>query len=216
MNENIKKFIEEFEATREPNERDTSFDYCYNYFYSFYKGNKLHELANEENLQRSCLQLGFYLASWGMLRNSFLLKKSVRYFSDLIKEISKIDPKLWEIDVDNYNDENIKLLLDCQLKIIEVIKNNSDTLITKIMLGVFANVPAYDYYFRIFLKENKCCQTFNKKSLEQIKFFYEEHKNEFDSYKICTYDFSTKEKTEIIYTKAKLVDMYGFMVGEKG
>jgi hypothetical protein len=37
----------------------------------------------------SCLQIGFYLASWGMMRgSSFLLEKSVRNFSNLIIAIS--------------------------------------------------------------------------------------------------------------------------------
>jgi len=64
---------------RKPNERYASFDFCYNYFYSFYKENRLSELANGQNLQTSCLQIGFYLASWGMMRgSSFLLEKSVK------------------------------------------------------------------------------------------------------------------------------------------
>lgn len=88
---------------RKPDERYASFDFCYNYFYSFYKENKLSELANEKNLHASCLQIGFYLASWGMMRgSSFLLEKSARNYGKLIIEISKMKPKLWEIDIDNY------------------------------------------------------------------------------------------------------------------
>lgn len=66
----IEKAIIEYMTQRLPNQRYSSFDYCYNYFYSFYKVNKISELANEKNLQNSCLQLGFYLASWGMFRPS--------------------------------------------------------------------------------------------------------------------------------------------------
>ncbi len=63
---------------RQPYERFSSFDYCYNHFYSFYRDNRVPELADDRNLQMSCLQLGFYLASWGMLRgSSFLIEKSV-------------------------------------------------------------------------------------------------------------------------------------------
>lgn len=62
---------------RKPNERLASFDYCYNYFYLFYKKGKISELASKENLQTSCLQLGFYLASFGTMRGStFLIKKA--------------------------------------------------------------------------------------------------------------------------------------------
>ena len=199
---------------RRPNERYASFDFCYNYFYSFYKNNKLSELANENNLQNSCLQIGFYLASWGMMRgSSFLLEKSVRNFSDLIIAISKMNSKLWEIDVPNYDDENISLLLDSKQKIIDALgKENkpSDTLVTKIMLGVFANIPAFDQYFRKSLKVHSV----NKKSLLKIKEFYLENKEDFNSFKIHTFDFLTSKETDTIYTKAKLIDMCGFMDGQ--
>ena len=67
----IKKSINQFlkgngkNKGRFSDERYSSFDYCYNYFHLFHKENKLSELANKRNLQMSCLQIGFYLASWG-------------------------------------------------------------------------------------------------------------------------------------------------------
>ena len=216
----VKKSINQFlegngkNKGRKSDERYASFDFCYNYFYSFYKRNKLDELADEKNLQMSCLQLGFYLASWGMMRgSSFLLEKSVKNYKNLIVAISKMNPKLWEIDVDKYDEDNIRLLLNCKQQIIEVLgKENkpSDTLITKIMLGVFANIPAYDQYFRKSLK----LHSVNKKSLLKIKKFYNENKETFDSFKIHTFDFLTSQETDIIYPKAKLIDMYGFMDGQ--
>lgn len=200
---------------RKPNERYASFDFCYNYFYSFYKENKLSELANDQNLQLSCLQIGFYLASWGMMRgSSFLLEKSIRSYKALIITISKMNPKLWEIDVKNYNEENISLLLNCKQQIIFALgKENkpSDTLITKIMLGVFANIPAFDQYFRKSFKVH----AFNKKSLVKIKKFYDEKKDDLNSFKLHTFDFLTAKETNIIYTKAKLIDMRGFMSGQR-
>lgn len=217
---NIKKSLDQFlegqgkNKGRKPDERYASFDVCYNYFYSFYKENKLAELANDQNLQMSCLQIGFYLASWGMMRgSSFLLEKSVRNYKNLIVAISKMNPKLWEIDIENYNEENISLLLSCKQQIISALGNEnkpSDTLITKIMLGIFANIPAFDQYFRKSLKVHSV----NKKSLSKIKEFYEENKNIFDSFKIRTFDFLTSKETDIIYTRAKLIDMYGFMDGQ--
>lgn len=216
----IEKFIKQFldgkgkNEGRAPDERYCSFDYCYNYFYSFYKENRLLELANKDNLMISCLHLGFYLASWGMMRgSSFLLEKSVRNYRNLIISISKTDPKLWEIDVDNYNDENIDLLLKCKKDIINAFGENTptDTLITKIMLGVFANVPAFDQFVQKSLK----LYTLNRKSLLKIKEFYEKNKTVIDSFKIYTLDFSTCKETNILYTKAKLIDMCGFMAGQK-
>jgi len=215
IEESMNQFLEGSGKNRgkKPDERYSSFDFCYNYFYSFYREKRLPELANEQNLQTSCLQLGFYLASWGMMRgSSFLLEKSVRNFRDLITQVSKMDSRMWEIDVNNYDDNNISLLLDCKQQIIDSLgeKNNpSDTLITKIMLGVFANVPAFDTYFRKSLN----VYLFNRKALMKIKNFYNENKDVFDTYQIHTFDFLSSEETDIVYTKAKLIDMYGFIDG---
>lgn len=124
-----------------------------------------------------------------------------------------MNPKLWEIDVADYSEENISLLLNCKQQIINALgKENkpSDTLVTKIMLGVFANIPAFDQYFRKSLKVHSV----NKKSLLKIKEFYLENKEDFDSFKIHTFDFLTSKETNNIYTKAKLIDMCGFIAGQ--
>lgn len=220
MNNKIEQCLDKFingngkNKGRKADERYASFDYCYSYFYSFYKQGKLDELANDENLQTSCLQLGFYLASWGMLRgSSFLLEKSVRNFKQLIIAISKMEPKLWAIDVDDYCEENVELLLSCKKEITLALGKEyrpSDTLVTKIMLGIFANIPAYDQYFKKSMKIG----SLSKKSLAKIKSFYDENKAVLDSYKIYTFDFLSGRETNIRYSKAKLIDMCGFVDGQ--
>ena len=215
----INKNLEIFGKDRKSNERYASFDYCFNYFQGF--KNKA-DIANPVNIQNSCLQLGFYLASWGMLRGaSFLLEKSVRHYSELIKEISNFDKRIWNIDVDNYNEaENIKILIKFKERAIKTLgKNNAktwDTLVTKIMLGIFGNVPAYDTNFKRFLKEKRICQTFNKESLEGIENFYKDNQRIIydESKKICTLDFDSGEDTKRNYTKAKIIDMVGFIQGQ--
>jgi len=213
----IKEGIKEFIKKRDQFDRYASFDYCYNYFYSF-KDNPL-ELANEKNLETSCFQLGFYLASWGMMRgSSFLLNKSVKYFEPLIIKISQMPRQLYNIDISNYNVDNIKLLFECKNEIYSFFgKDNkpSDTLISKIMLGVFANVPAYDRFFKDFLRENKLSQSFSKKSLEQLNRYYLDHKDVFDEFNIPTLQFNNNSNNPIYYSKAKLLDMYGFISGLK-
>src|SRR5437016_4440484 len=87
-----------------PNHRYASFDYCFNYFHSF--ASKSH-LASAHNMERSCMELGTYLASWGMFRASgFLLqKKSARHFQNVIRVIASNDlAPLWDIDCDDYNE----------------------------------------------------------------------------------------------------------------
>ena len=51
--------------------------------------------AASSNMQLSCLQLGFYLASWGMLRGSTdLLKRSVKHLAPLVEAIADAPPRI--------------------------------------------------------------------------------------------------------------------------
>jgi len=211
---NIKEILEKFqENNQEAEERYTSFDYCYNYFRQ--SPEKL-----LEDMEKSCLVLGFYLASWGMLRgSSFLLNKSIKYYEPLVKYISEVDRTLWDIDVDNYNDTNIDKIIKTynDIKII-LVKNNEAhlTLVTKIMLGVFGIVPAYDSYFcksfRDIFKGECAFRVMNKKSLECIRDFYIDNKVDIDkaSNELFVKDFTSFRNTNFNYTKAKIIDMYGF------
>jgi len=220
---NIKEFLEGRGKNkgRHSDERYASFDYCFNYFQSFRENGNISKLADNKNIQSSCMHLAFYLASWGMFRgSSFLLEKSARYFTPLIKKISKFDKKIWEIDADNYAGKNsIKLLLNFKKQASELLgddKKPSDTLITKIMLGVFGNIPAFDDFFKKFLKKEKYCQTFNETSLKQLGDYYERNSNKIKKYKhkIFTFDFLTGNETKRNYTNAKIIDMIGFTEGQ--
>lgn len=214
----IKKNIDQFIGKTKANYRYSSYDYCYNHFYTFYKNDNLNDLTSEKNLEKSCLQIGFYLASWGMMRgSSFLLERSSHHYAKLIRVFANMDKEMWEIDVNNYNDNNIDKIIKCKESIICALgsKNSKtwDNKVSKIMLGVFGNIPAYDRYFKRFLKGKEYCQTFNVRSLKQIKEFYDDNKVEIDKVDIKTRDFLTLKETNVCYTKAKLIDMYGFIVG---
>lgn len=173
-----------------------------------------HEIASKENIQQSCLQLGFYLASWGMLRgSSVLLQKSAKVYEPVIWAIADADKAIWEIDVNAYDDANIKSILYFE----SILKDSlpasrsvpSATLVTKIMLGVFGNVPAFDTNF----KNGFRAFTFNHKSLSRIREFYLEHKDIIEKYRIHTIDFQTGKPTARRYTRAKVVDMCFFIEG---
>jgi hypothetical protein len=199
---------------RRPDERYASFDYCFNYFQSFRKDGKMKNLSSSRDFELSCLHLGFYLASWGMLRgSSFLLEKSLKHYRPLIEGIAAFDPAIWEIDVEDYGrDSAIDLLFGCRDMIAESLgeKNRvSDTLVTKIMLGVFGNVPAFDTQF----KKGFGVSTFGKKSLRKIFGFYQANRVAIDSYKIHTFDFISGQETSVRYTHAKIIDMIGFVEG---
>jgi hypothetical protein len=223
LEKNIQLFMNGFNEKdngRGANERYASFDYCYNYFQSFIENNNVADISNKDNLEKSCLQLSFYLASWGMFRgSSFLLSKSIKFFEPLIVNISKCDGKLWDFDIDKYDDGNtIEEIMKCKNMIFKSFSpyhNVSDTLISKIMLGVFGNVPAFDNYFARGFNMYSFC----KNNLRKIYDFYsvKEHKEIIDKYSkiIYTIDFKTGKKTKFNYTKAKIIDMVGFVEGYK-
>lgn len=212
---NISNNISNYLNDRSPVKRYASFDYCYNYFRNFYEHDNIEAIASPANVQLSCLQLGFYLASWGMFRgSSFLLQKSAKHFEQLLSVIAKMPKLCWEIDLDTYSDARISLLLEIYKHIFGSLGENdeyaSTTLVTKIMLGVFGNVPALDDNF---CKGFGFSKYFSKSFLQKIADFYQTNSAEFDLHRIKTIDFSTGMETDRYYTKAKLIDMVGFIEG---
>lgn len=211
MKNSIASKISDFQANRLPDARDASFDYCFNYFRSFYETNDLNRLVAPSQLEVSCLQLSFYLASWGMLRgSSFLLQKSTMFYIRIVNLISSFDKRIWKIDIDTYSKETISLLLSFASALADTLRpyRPSDTLTTKIMLGVFGIVPAFDQYF----KNGMGITTFNEKTLLALHNFYECNRAEIDSINIKTLEFGSGTETTRVYTKAKLIDMFGFIV----
>ncbi|MBU0560349.1 MAG: hypothetical protein KKG93_12360 [Bacteroidetes bacterium] len=214
----ITEAVNEFRTISFEAHRYSSFDYCYNYF----SGNNGDIILND--MEKSCAVLGFYLASWGMMRgSSFLLQKSYKHFEELIKYIATLERTIWEIQPSEYVEkyETINnLYKDICEKVIED-NNRAIVLITKIMLGVFGIVPAFDEYFcKCFKKIDPQLSkftSFNKNSLEVIKNFYEVNQIEIDnlSNQIFTKDFINSTQNRFNYTKAKIMDMYGFVIGTK-
>ena len=213
----IQAKVLEFTSKSNANQRYASFDYCFNYFRT--------TKDLKKDVEKSCLTLGFYLASWGMFRgSSFLLQKNAKYFEPTIDYISSQDRSVWEIDVDNYTDQNIQKIITIykEIKDLLIIDGKRDlTLITKVLLGVFGFIPAYDSYFtETFRKisDGRCgFRKVNTKSLGVIKNFYEANRATIDnlSNQIFTIDFVTEQETKINYSKAKILDMYGFSVGQE-
>ena len=212
---NVGRIIYIFIMKRNCNHRYASYDFCYLYFQKN-KG----KLSTKNNIEKSCMYLWSYLASWGMLRGSSALlqcspaalKPLIEYFDSLYKSASHI----WDIDVDTYNvGANKKNLLDTYKDIENILskilsKKPTVTLVTKIMLVVFGNVPAFDTYFKnAFSKIYGVFSSFGIKELDAINDFYSNFKILLDSIKINVIDFNGKP-TNIIYKKAKLIDMYGF------
>ena len=157
-----------------------------------------------------------------MLRgSSFLLWKNPAYLKDLVEWIYEQSLSTWNIDVESYK-ENSQTVLDlykgAEKYILKGKSHQSVTLVTKVLLGVFAIIPAYDRFFRDSFSDiagNECGFSIpNKKSLEIIYQFYIENKEEIEklSNEIKVFDFYG-QPTKYYYSKAKIIDMYGFQVG---
>lgn len=76
--------------------RERSWDFCFNHF-------QLHDEPSQE-MELSCLQLGYYLASWGMLRGSSYLfrETNARHYRPTIAIIERYNPQMRKIDAQQY------------------------------------------------------------------------------------------------------------------
>lgn len=148
--------VAEYLRDRNREERAASFDFCFNYFQSC-RSRDVSGLAGPENLEASCLHLGYYLASWRMLRGSTVLHtKSYRFFIPVIEAIATEPPDIWDIDANRYDDRSIDTLLVLIERIRSAMtatplagalaKVPTNTLVTKVVLGVFGSIPAFDTF----------------------------------------------------------------------
>lgn len=187
--------------------RFQSWNYCHNAFRNYIEQRKQSQAADYQDdvaIDYLCLQLGYYLASWGMLRGSFLLYKNYKVHQGLVEKI--VSPEydcLWELDckqlVANRNHEQTKLqeLIDfindyyfAERKEVKEVKSVkiSITLVSKILLGTIACMPAYDSYIISTLRKNKKLlggisvaskPSTLTSSLVKLAEFYVQHEKEF-------------------------------------
>ncbi len=213
--------------------RFASYDFCHSYF-----------LRNRESLsskmEESCIYLWSFLGSWGMLRGSSVLLKenSPASLRKVVECIAETPKEVWDIDVEQYWNEKCRQQIielynsisraltegssrvDCKGNPITPLKNPSRTLVTKIMMGVFGIVPAFDTFFcdvfgSLYPGKGFRSGDFSPDCLYAIYDFYLQNKQQLDSIKIPVIDFYGKPIEGMYYKKAKLIDMYGFTRGLK-
>lgn len=209
---NIDKHVKRYLKAREPAARYASFDYCFNYYQQHREEGTLGELLEGDALQLSCLHLGFYLASWGMLRGSTdLLRRSVRHLIPLVHVIATSPPEIWEADANIYGDGSCPVVFEAAERIRGALPNGaSDILTTKIMLGTFGCVPAFDTYF----KKGFGVSTFGPKALRKVGEFYRVNAGVIERNRAHTLDFSSGRPTKRRYTRAKVIDMIFYTAGD--
>lgn len=202
--------VGQYLSARDPSARYTSFDYCFNHFQQ-HRG-AVKAWGEPTGMEVSCLHLGFYLASWGMLRGSAeLMQRSVRHLVPLIEAIADVPAEVWDLDLVDYDKDGIDLVHRTSADVRDALRplQASDILVTKVMLGVFGCVPAFDTYF----KKGFGVSTFSKGSLHLVGEFYRANPAQIDALRQPTLDFTTGQPTTRLYTRAKVVDMIFFIKG---
>ena len=121
---------------------------------------------------------------------------------------------LWAIDAHCYTPANLRLVFGFREAISDALGSRvtvSDTLVTKIMLGVFGCVPAFDTNFCTGFGVS----TFNERALGLVAQYYADNQAIIDRYRVPTVDFATGKPSQQRYTRAKVIDMVFFIEGGK-
>ena len=169
------------------------------------------------------LQLAFYLASWGMYRgSSFLLQKDYQVHTKAVKRIlSKKYDCLSGIDCSGYYDsKKMQLLMELSDFLQEYydevrkdikgdLQNDiSKTLITKILMGTLACVPAYDRYFVAGVKHfGITTGNYNSSSILKLVDYYQDHFDLFEKTR------SSMKVGRRQYPQMKMIDMGFWKIG---
>jgi len=201
----VNKFFEDSQAEVEG--RYQSWNYCYDHFQKLFKQSTL----TDNDKDHAALMLGFYLASWGMYRGSSFLLKNYTYtihkytVEYLFNKKKKKDFFKNQFIQENEKEKLFELYEELE-KHYKKLKQNiskeinvsiSQTLITKILMGVCGIIPAYDRNVRRALAELGQSQTLNRKSYSQLLNFYHTNNKEIQS-------LSSNKK----YPPMKILDIY--------
>ena len=212
----IAEKIKAYHGVRGPHDRDRSWEHCYRYFHSADAG------TIRKDHDQAALQLGFYLASWGMYRgSSFLLQYAYTVHVGVVDCLveAKFSP-LWDpgVGASSKDTTHASLILDlCQgvknvyqpsAKALD--KNVSDILLTKVVLGTCGCFPAWDTYFHEgykhcgFSPPSRLTPTF----IQEILQFCLNHLSD-----LQTEQSRIEHAYGMRYPLMKLVDMYFHQIG---
>ena len=182
-----------------------SYDICRKHFAS-----KL-----SENKDENAVYLFAFLSSWGMLRNTGLMNISPYGLSNTVEAIYENFEYFKNNDIFSIKDEEILDFVKNFEKIAEALGRDkiasSNTMVSKIILGVWGSMPALDTNFN---------KAFGFYQAMKIKRVIRELRETFKNIKktnvsiIHKHLFKPHLNLELeYYGMPKLVDMYGFYVG---
>lgn len=189
------------------NNRVFSYDICRQHFAPTLSGNK----------DEDAVYLFAFLSSWGMLRNTGLMNISPYGLSNTVQAIYENFEYFKNNDIFSIKDKEISVFVENFEKIAEALGRDkiasSNTMVSKIILGVWGSMPALDTNF------NKAFGFYQATKIKKvIRELRETFKNipEADSSKIHSSLLEAYGKLNPeYYGKPKLVDTYGFYVGLK-
>lgn len=197
---------------KDPFHRYWSWDFCFNSF------------VEKKNKEELALSLAFYLASWGMYRGSGgLLQKNHRIHEKTVELLLSTRYDTLRCNKSNeLNSSFIPLILDIKKQIgsyyntlyftrggINKKVSDTDTLLSKVLLGTTGCVPAYDRYFTTGIKKSsfKKCR-FDGDGMQELFTFIATNKTAItEAQKIA------QKKTNNHYPVMKIIDMFFWQIG---
>ena len=227
--DNFDAIVNDFiEKSRCYKSAEKSWEHCYNAFKEIrlqYYNVPFCQL-DKQIKQLLCLHLGFYLASWGMYRGDTLIRQfDYTVHEEAIQLLFKPEyNKLWGATIDNLDSDLIGQLCVEMGEVYEKarkerakdnFKKPTTTLVTKILMGTMACIPAYDQYFyegiREYIKSNTVIFKINNFDTNQI------NKQKIANSILFLKDlWKNNIKTSInSYPEMKLIDMYFWEKGYK-
>jgi hypothetical protein len=196
--------------------RYRSWEHCYRYFH------RSTPEAVSADRDHAALQLGFYLASWGMYRgSSFLLQYAYTVHLGVIEQL--VSPRfsaLWQQEFGASEDDLkfVPTILEATEAVRDAFRpftpssetrQATDTLVTKIILGTLGCLPACD---RLFIDGFKSAgfkySYLNEKFVQRILHFSRDNLGE-----LRAEQARIERSGGLRYPLMKLVDMYFWQIG---
>ncbi len=197
----------------DPHHRYRSWEHCYGFF------REMSPAGTVQQRHHAALQLGFYLASWGMYRgSSFLLNHAYSVHLGVVECLASpaLTP-LWENDVGSKAKH--ASLASTILAAVEAVRQAyspfaeaTDTLVTKVLLGTLGCLPACDRFFKKgFSREGWKYSCVNPSFVDRVLQFCRDNMRALRKEQI-----RIKRSSGVTYPFMKLVDMYFWQIGYEG
>lgn len=205
------------ELRKKPNARALSWEHCISQFAAAF-ANPKKSASDEKTVDLLSLHLGFYLASWGMMRNSKLMEydykihapfvRTLMGYSDLFrKDLADFrDPKAME----RFKEMHEAVVEHCSQFSKAENYRASDILVSKVILGTLGITPAYDRNVSAVVEKYGISSgTFSPTAFKELAYYFTEKwaaditaRMTEEMQKLCPH-----------YTRAKVIDGILWILG---